>query len=252
MKKLKRKKRKTLLEITPGEKMLITFKSICLMGILNYFFYRSVWAAPALLLPGIMYFRMERETLLAQKRENAREQFKELMLLASTGQKAGYSAENAFLASYGDMELLYGRNSAVCKMLHALKVGRENHADFSGLWYKIGEKAEIAEIQEFAIVYGISSASSGNAAAVMEKTAGMIIQKIETEKEIEVMISARRLEQKIMNTMPFLIMLYINITSPGYFDGLYHSFEGAAVMTFCLSLYLAAYLISRKIAAIEV
>lgn len=248
----KGKKKESLLDITLGERMLIFAKSISLILIINYFFYRSLWVIPFLLLPGVIYFRMEKETLLAKKRGCAREQFKELMLLVSTGQKAGYSAENAFLSSFGDMELLYGSDSIICKMLQGLRVGRENHTDFSELWYQMGESIKIPEIQEFAVVYGISCKSSGNAAAIMEKTAGIIIQKIETEKEIEVMISARKLEQKIMNAMPFLIMLYISITSPGYFNGLYHSGVGAVIMTFCLSIYLGAYLLSRKITDIEV
>ncbi len=252
MKHNKRKKRESLINITSGEWMLMLVKSGLLILMLNYFFYGTVWAMPVLLLPGAVYLRMEREALLAKKKAQAREQFKELMLLVSTGQKAGYSAENAFLSSYGDMELLYGKNSTICKMLHVLKVGRENQADFARLWYQMGDKTGISEIREFAVVYEISGKSSGNAAAIMEKTAGIIIQKLETEKEIEVMLSARRLEQKVMNVMPFLIMLYISITSPGYFDGLYHSFGGALIMTFCLSIYLVAYLLARKIAAIEV
>ena len=74
---------------------------------------------------------------------------------------------------------------------------------------------------------------------------------METEKEIEVLLSARKLEQKIMNAMPFLIMLYVNLTSPGYFDKLYHSLAGTAVMTLCLGVYLGAYILSRKIAFVK-
>lgn len=88
-------------------------------------------------------------------------------------------------------------------------------------------------------------------AGVMEKTAGIIVKKMETEKEIEVLLSARKLEQKIMNAMPFLIMLYVNLTSPGYFDKLYHSLAGTAVMTLCLGVYLGAYILSRKIAFVK-
>ncbi len=252
MRRMKKRQNEDFLAFSAGEKMLILAKSSFAVLMINYFFYRSVWAVPFLLLPGAIYFHMEKEALLAKKRGRAREQFQELMLLVSTGQKAGYSAENAFLSSYRDMEILYGRDSSICRMLDILKVGKENHADFSKLWYQIGDRVGIPEIQEFAVVYEISCKSSGNAAAIMEKTADIIIQKLDTEKEIEVIISARKLEQKIMNIMPFLIMFYISITSPGYFDGLYHSALGAVIMTICLSMYLAAYLLSRRIADIKV
>lgn len=202
-------------------------------------------------LVGVMYYRAEIKELILKKKDMAKEQFKELLMLVSTGQKAGYSAENAFLSSYPDMKLLYGEDSSICKMLRILKTGRENNVDFSTLWRQMGDWTDIPEIQEFAAVYEISGKYSGNMAGVMEKTAGIIVKKMETEKEIEVLLSARKLEQKIMNAMPFLIMLYVNLTSPGYFDKLYHSLAGTAVMTLCLGVYLGAYILSRKIAFVK-
>lgn len=241
-----------LISMTFREKGMLAIKSVIVMGIINYFFYRELWAFIPLCLVGITYYRMEKENLLVKKRGEAKEQFKELMLLVSTGQKAGYSAENAFLSSYQDMKNLYGAESTVCKMLKILKTGRENNIEFSVLWHQMGHQAGIAEIQEFASVYEISGKSSGNMASVMEKTADIIVRKLETEKEIEVLLSARKLEQKIMNTMPFLIMLYIGITSPGYFDGLYHRLGGILIMTLCLAVYTGAYLMSQKMIPTEI
>ena len=36
-----------------------------------------------------------------------------------------------------------------------------------------------------------------------------------------------------------------------YFDKLYHSLAGTAVMTLCLGVYLGAYILSRKIAFVK-
>ncbi len=232
-----------------SEKAIIFLKCVAAVSILNYFFYRSLWAMFPLGLVGVMYYRAEIKELILKKKDMAKEQFKELLMLVSTGQKAGYSAENAFLSSYPDMKLLYGEDSSICKMLRILKTGRENNVDFSTLWRQMGDWTDIPEIQEFAAVYEISGKYSGNMAGVMEKTAGIIVKKM--EKEIEVLLSARKLEQKIMNAMPFLIMLYVNLTSPGYFDKLYHSLAGTAVMTLCLGVYLGAYILSRKIAFVK-
>lgn len=235
-----------LITLTSREKMLLFIKALLVVCIVDYFFYRELKMLIPLCLIGAGYHQTEKKLLLFQKRGEARDQFKELMLLVSTGQKAGYSAENAFLSSYKDMRNLYGSESSVCRILKILQTGRENNIDFSVLWHQIGDQTQITEIQEFASVYEISGKRSGNMAVVMEKTAGIIIKKAETEKEIEVMLCARKLEQKIMNVMPFLIILYINITSPGYFDGLYHCVVGKFIMTMCLAIYLAAYILSQK------
>ena len=86
----------------------------------------------------------------------------------------------------------------------------------------------------------------------MEKTAAASEQKIEVDKEIQLMISAKKMEQKIMNFVPFLIIFYIGTTSRGFFDVLYHNLIGIAVMTVCLGFYGVAYLLSKRIVEIEV
>lgn len=241
-----------LLPVTVREKRWLIMKSIFIVLFLDYFFYQSIWAIIPLSGVGYWYYQLEKRILFQKKKEQAREQFKELMLLAATGQKAGYSAENAFLSSYQDMRSLFGRDSAVCRMINLLRSGSENNIGFSKLWQKIGSELQIIEIIEFAQVYEISQKSSGNLASVMEKTADIIIRKIEAEKEIAVLLSARRLEQKIMNVMPFLILLYISMTSPGYFNGMYHSLSGILFMSFCLLVYLGAYVLSVHIISIEI
>lgn len=55
-----------------------------------------------------------------------------------------------------------------------------------------------------------------------------------------------------MNMVPFLIMAYLQLTSKGFFDCLYFNTAGILIMTGCLALYLAAFLISRKMIEIEV
>lgn len=241
-----------LISLTTKEQFYLLGKSILVICMLDYIFYQSWLALFPLSVAGFWYYRMEKKNLYEKKKELALEQFKELMLLVSTGQKAGYSVENAFLSSEQDMKMLYGSQSSVCRIIRILKSGRENQISFTKLWKQIGEQIDIEEIKEFASIYEISHRSSGNVASIMEKTAEIIVRKIETEKEIAVILSARRLEQKIMNMMPFLIMLYINITSPGYFKGLYHSFPGVLVMSIFFGIYLIAYGMSVQIISIKI
>ena len=80
----------------------------------------------------------------------------------------------------------------------------------------------------------------------------VIEQKTETDKEIQLMISAKKLEQKIMNMVPFLIIFYVSSTSKGFFDVLYHNLVGVVIMTVCLGFYAAAYLMSKRMVEIEV
>lgn len=105
---------------------------------------------------------------------------------------------------------------------------------------------------QFADVFLIAKRSGGNMTDILEKTAAVIGQKIETDQEIRLMISAKKMEQKIMNMVPFLIIFYIGTTSKGFFDVLYHNLIGVVIMTVCLGLYGTAYLLSKRIVEIEV
>ena len=51
------------------------------------------------------------------------------------------------------------------------------------------------------------------------------------------MLASRIFEQKIMNLIPFLIVLYIDLTSPGFFSVMYRTWMGRGVMTMCLAAY---------------
>lgn len=250
----KRKKQdlSELLAVSKKERHLLYIKSICVVLVLDYFFYQSFAALVPLSYIGYKFFLMEEKHLKDKKREEAKEQFKEMLILVSNSQRAGYSAENAFLTSYPEMKELYGENSEICKMLRMIRTAKENKKSLAEVWYVIGERTKIQEITEFSKVYDISRQKSGNVAGVMEKTAEIIVDKIVTEKEITIMLSAKRLEQRIMNVMPFFIMFYITITSPGYFADLYHGPEGVLIMSICMVVYLAAYSASMKIVDIKI
>ena len=87
---------------------------------------------------------------------------------------------------------------------------------------------------------------------IIERSVTVIEEKVETEKEIQIILASRRMEQKIMNVIPFGILLYISVTSKGFFDVLYHNLPGVIFMTICLFVYLGAVLLSRNIVLIEV
>ncbi len=234
------------------EGALAVLEGACVVAMIGYFFYRS-WLACLFLLPVFVLFMRERKRELAKKRRQELSlQFKDLVLALSANVKAGYSIENALRESYRDVELLYGADSPICLEVRHMLRGLENNVILEKLLYDLGVRSRLPDIMQFADVFLIAKRSGGNLTEILEKTAGVIEQKIETDKEIQLMIGARKMEQKIMNMVPFLIIFYIGTTSQGFFDVLYHNLIGAVVMTVCLLFYGAAYLLSKRIVEIEV
>ena len=66
------------------------------------------------------------------------------------------------------------------------------------------------------------------------------------------MTAAKQFEQKIMNLIPFFLVLYGDVSSPGFFDMMYQTGAGRGIMTGCLVLYAAAYALAGRILRIEV
>ena len=84
------------------------------------------------------------------------------------------------------------------------------------------------------------------------KLAGYTLYECHTEEEIQDMLTAKKMEGRIMQVVPFLLVLYLQSSSPGFFNPLYHNIMGYGVMTAMLALYIAATLWSRRIMDIRV
>ena len=77
-------------------------------------------------------------------------------------------------------------------------------------------------------------------------------RQIEMQKEIQIMISGKKYEQRIMSLVPMGVMAYMSITSKGFFDVLYHNGLGIAIMSVCLLVYGVAVGLGEHLAKIEV
>lgn len=236
----------------PKEYLLYVPEGILLVAMAGYFFYRS-WIACLCLAPVLFLFLREKKKELARKRrQELGVQFKDMILAVAANQKAGYSIENAFRESYKDMEMLYGAEGIICLEMRYIIAGLDNNVVLEKLLYSLGLRSSLPDIVQFADVFFIAKRSGGNMTDILSKTAAVIEQKTETDKEIQLMISSKKLEQKIMNMVPFLIIFYVGSTSRGFFDVLYHNVIGIIIMTVCLGFYGAAYLLSERIVDIEV
>ena len=234
------------------EGVLYILEGVLLVAVIGYFFYRS-WIACIALMPVLILFLKEKKKELAKKqRQELGMQFKDLILAVASNQKAGYSIENAFRESYRDMVMLYGEEGIICAELKYIIAGLDNNVILEKLLYSLGMRSSLPDVVQFADVFLIAKRSGGSMTEILAKTAAVIEQKTETDKEIQLMISSKKTEQKIMNMVPFLIIFYVGSTSKGFFDVLYHNLIGVIVMTICLGFYIAAYLLSKRIVDIEV
>ena len=233
------------------ENPLFLLEGAGLIGVIAYLFYDSP-AAAVFLLPLLYpyYQRRSREKLQKDKKELSL-QFREALAAIITALKAGYSAENAFVECRREMLFQFGEKAMITKEMKRIGKGIENRIPLERLLLEFASRWEIEEISEFAEVFTIARRSGGNLPEILGRTAEIIRDRMEIDTEIDILLSSRKFEQKIMAGVPFFIIFYLGLTTEGFFRVLYHNAAGAAFMTGCLAAYLAAVLLADRIMALE-
>ena len=143
-------------------------------------------------------------------------------------------------------------NADMVQELAAMQRRMDSNQTLEEAMRDFAERSGIPEAETFAEIFTVGKRSGGDLIEIMEDTARTIAQTVETERAIAATLASRRYEQKIMNGIPFVIVLYLRIGCPGFMDPVYGNIVGVCVMTGCLLLYLGAWYLGRRMLEIEV
>ena len=170
----------------------------------------------------------------------------------SVAVQAGYSVESAVKTCVRDLERLYGKGTDIVEEFRYIESQQHISVPLEELFLDLGERSQIEDIENFASVFYTAKRTGGDMNRVIQKVSRMLGDKIDVKKEIEATLAAKKSEQMIMSLMPVGIILYLQMTSPGFLSVLYGNPFGIAAMSICLVIYAAAYWLGRRIVDIEV
>jgi len=226
---------------------------IVIAGILSYIFYRSWIAFAVLAVPGVILFPIyERRVLLLNRRRRLASEFREGITILSSALFAGYSMENAMIESAAELRMLLGENSLIVPEFDYINHRVSTNIPIETAWQEFADRSSIDDIRNFVQVIKTAKRSGGELNSIIARSADTIGDKIQIKEEIVTMTAAKRFEQKIMDVIPIAIVLYIDLTSPGFFNTLYSGVAGRIIMSICLVVYIAAICLSQKILEIEI
>lgn len=226
--------------------------SLVLTVLIAWLFYRSIYAAMLLVLlfPGILKLR-KAEKIKGQQEELVY-QFKESIQMLAGAMHAGYAPENALAEAEKDMIQLFGMEAVMSRELRFMNQQIKLNVPMEKLLQDLAVRSHVEEIDSFSQVFGYAKRSGGDFAKILKDTADKISEKVEVAREVQVVMAAKRMEQNIMNVIPLLILLFVDISSPGFLSIMYGGIFGRLVMTGCLLVYAGAYLLSKKIVNIRI
>ena len=168
------------------------------------------------------------------------------------GISAGYSLDNAVRETRKDLERIYGKTAEMTMEFSYMEIQLKHSIPLEELLYDFGMRSRVEDILNFSDILVQSKKMGGNMKEILQKCIASMEERIQVKKEIDTILASRKMEQKIMSIIPLGIILYMRITSPGFLDVLYDTTAGICVMTFCLALYLFAFVWGVRLTDIEV
>lgn len=200
---------------------------------------------------GALFPFLIRKNLAKKQQEKLLLQWKEAIISIGVSLSAGYSVENAFTQTWKDLCQRFGEGQAISRefgyMVHQISM----NVPVERVLYDFADRSGLDEVRSFSDIFGISKRSGADLVRIISETGEVIASRVEVKEEIITMMTAVRLEGKIMNVVPLGILAYINLSSPRFFYPMYHTAAGRIVMAFSLIAYLGICRYSGKLMDIE-
>lgn len=221
-------------------------------GIVGYLFYSNIIGIIILIPYGFYYLKRKKEDLIKARKWQLNLEFRDGLLSISSALNAGYSIENAFEQAVTDLKLMYDENALIILEFEGMVNQIKMNITMESVLDDFARRTDIEDIAMFSAVFTTAKRSRGDLIKIIRNSCNAIGDKIETKREIKTMLTAKKFESNIMNIMPFAIIIYLKLFSPGFLDPLYNNATGYLIMSLLLIIYIFAYKMSENIIDIEV
>ncbi|MBQ1393752.1 MAG: type II secretion system F family protein [Lachnospiraceae bacterium] len=233
------------------EKIKIMLMGFFITSTIAWLFYKSIFAI-LLFAPGaILFLRLQEKEKVKKRKWELNQQFKQGILSLSAALNAGYSIENAFREAIRDLSLMYEMDADIIQEFSWISNQISMNRPVEEALMDLAVRTEVEDIENFAEIFQTAKRTGGDIMKIIRKTGKNIEERLEIQREMETMITQKKLEATIMSIVPFGIILYMWIASPGFLDQLYHNIFGVVFMTIILLIYAGAYCMMRKITDIH-
>ena len=223
-----------------------------IMFALGTLFYNNISIALVLSCTGIFYPKYMKQNLRVKRKKALKQQFKEAMYSLSSSLSAGRSVEIGIKMVLDDLKILYSESTPIIKEFEILVRKLEMNETVEDVLNDLAKRSNLEEIKNFSNVLTTCKRTGGDLVKIIKYTTSVINEKMEIESNIDVVVTQKKYEYKILLLLVPFIIIYLRIISPSYLDIVYETLFGKIVMTFCLLLYGISYIIGEKITNIEV
>ncbi len=221
--------------------------------VISYLMYRNILFAVVTVPLARKIKGFVTESIIKSRRRRYMAEFKDFLFMASTAIGAGRSMKDAISESVPSLLNIYGSKSILAKDLskayEMMETGGDN--DVSVL-QDLSDASGLEDVKDFVTVYAICKTTGASLITALSKAAGVIMEKMSIDREIEELVRRKESEGLVIFAMPALIILFLNLTAPDYIAPLYETVAGRIIMTAVLASNIGIYAMIQRITNVEV
>ena len=248
----KRKKNYWQQDIRKTEYLRAFLQGSMIILAVSYLFY-GTWICAILFSPYLIRYISSWEKQTIKKRQQTfRFQFKEAIQSLSAGLNVGYSVENALREACKELKGMYRKDEMILRELMYMVRQLQMNVTAESALQGFAARTEDEDVQTFVTVFNLAKRSGGDTLEIIRSAVRQMGEKIDVEREVQTIISAKKMEFRIMTAIPFAMIVYLRISFPELLRVLYGNPAGIVIMSVCLIIYLLAYEMGKKIVEIEV
>lgn len=239
-------------DIETKEYAVAAAESIFLTVTMAYLFYASIWALPFLSAAGVLYYYRKKEELVRKKQREFRKQFRDALETLASVLRVGYSMENAIKEVQKEMQVMYTGKAMISKEFTYMARQLNLNVTAEQVLREFAVRTDLEEVRSFTAVFTLAKRNGGDSISIIRNAVRQIGDRMDVEREIENVLTAKKLEFKIMCFIPLGIIGYMKVSFPEFMKVLYRNVAGVLFMTVCLTAYLASIWLGQKLITIEV
>ena len=211
---------------------IVFIKSMAATVIIAYLFYDSPIVVIAF--PAVFAYcaKLCRQEGVRRQKEKLNEEFMNVLKVLSSNMLAGYSVENAWQEAEKEMELMYGNDSLMLSEIQEMNRQIKMNQTFEAVLSEFAHRSGLEDIVNFSDIFSFAKRSGGRFVDIIESTTYRMWTKYDTNRQIEVAVSAKRLEQKTMNYIPIFLLAFLKLSSRDYMSALYGNPDSCLRYTF--------------------
>ncbi len=188
-----------------------------------------------------------------KRRKDLTLDFADFLISFGDSLKIGMSPEKAFDNVVFDWNKDNSKkHKDLFKELKQIQNGYKTGRSLGSGLESFSRRSNVTEIRTFGEIYNIAFRKGDKPWELAYKTASLIKERNKIHSEIEVILSEKRMEKRIIDIIPFFIIYMLSTTSPEFIKPIYTTLVGRVAMTFSLFLFALAWFLSSKIMRVKV